>query len=226
MTNPQDEQTSLRDLMAMEEVLLTGVKALDKTSQTLFVQHCLNPDHWAGTSKRKATLMTGETVSQDKGASKPAKKAATAKAKTSDPSSSKSAAAKTTAGSDTSAGSSTTIPSTSTSTTASPVVSTNAPSNSISTEASTDVSGTLYSSVTSTGSNITVSGNFRILVPGKNGAREENFLCGQTFIITGTFPEVGGGDVNDAGVANVNAMIQSFGGKVNTRFSKNTSEYT
>ena len=49
---------------------------------------------------------------------------------------------------------------------------------------------------------------------------------GQSFVITGTFPEAGGGDADAVGVANVKAMIQSFGGGVITRFSKKSSEFT
>ena len=40
----------------------------------------------------------------------------------------------------------------------------------------------------------------------------------KTFVVTGHFPEVG--------EANVKAMIETFGGKAITRFSKKTSKYT
>ena len=67
-----------------------------------------------------------------------------------------------------------------------------------------------------------VSGSFRVLVPGVDGARGNDALSEQSFVITGTFPEAGG---VDAGVGNVKAMIESFGGSVITRFSKKTSEF-
>ena len=52
-------------------------------------------------------------------------------------------------------------------------------------------------------------------------------LEGKTFFITGTFPEVGGGNADKVGVDNVEAMIKSFGGKVQlSRFSKYTSEFS
>jgi NAD-dependent DNA ligase len=69
-----------------------------------------------------------------------------------------------------------------------------------------------------------VPGSFKILVPGVNGALGESFLKGKTFVITGVFPEVGGGDDDCIGVENLKSMIETFGGKVTTRFSKNSSE--
>jgi len=71
-----------------------------------------------------------------------------------------------------------------------------------------------------------VPGSYSILAPGLGGAVEdENILKGKTFVLTGIFLEVGGGDENSIGVENLKSMIESFGGKVTTRFSKNTSEY-
>jgi hypothetical protein len=72
------------------------------------------------------------------------------------------------------------------------------------------------------GSGFVTPGNFRVLVPGVDGARADNALVGQSFVIAGTFPEAGNPD--EVGVANVKAMIQSFGGDVITRFSKKSSE--
>lgn len=71
-----------------------------------------------------------------------------------------------------------------------------------------------------------VPGSYSIPVPGVGGAvDDENFLKGKTFVMTGIFIEVGGGDDDSIGVENLKSMIESFGGKVTTRFSKNTSEY-
>ena len=70
-----------------------------------------------------------------------------------------------------------------------------------------------------------VAGSFVVLVPGVDGAVDDKFLKAKTFVISGTFPEVGGGKADALGVANVQAMIESFGGRVVSRFSKKTSEY-
>ncbi len=71
-----------------------------------------------------------------------------------------------------------------------------------------------------------VPGSYSIPVPGVGGAvDDENFLKGMTFVLSGIFIEVGGGDDDSIGVENLKSMIESFGGKVTTRFSKNTSEY-
>lgn len=182
MTNPKDEQTSLHDLLAMEEVLLTGVRALDSAAQLIFVRRCVNPEHWAGSTKRKAALMSGEvengSTSSNQGASKSAKassaKSTTAAAAAPDPSVSATTSSATSSAS--------TIPSSSTSSTAS----------------------------TPAGSNAV--------------APNSTFLRGKTFVITGTFPEANGSGDDDAGIANVTAMIRSFGGKVITRFSKLASK--
>lgn len=199
LTNPQDIQTSLRDLMAMEEVLLTGVRGLDNASQLLFVQRCVNPEHWAGSTKRKAALMAGESIatSSDQGASKKSAKSSTTAKSTAAPLSSESAKAS----------------ATSEASTAGPA-------------AVPSATNSAMGSTSAGSSNATTAPvTFHILVPGVNGALDANFLRGLTFVITGTFPEAGGGGESDAGVANVTAMIQSFGGKVNGRFSKKTSEF-
>mmetsp|Transcript_27345 Transcript_27345/g.51675 ORF Transcript_27345/g.51675 Transcript_27345/m.51675 type:complete len:644 (+) Transcript_27345:106-2037(+) len=166
LTNPSNEQESLRDLLSMEEVLLTGVDALDDASKLLFVQHCRNIDHWANNRKRRQ--IRGESGSEQAVPSK--------SARVQSQPSPFSAAASFAAGS------------------------------------STD------------GSNNIVAGIFTVLVPGVDGAiDDEKLLRGKTFLIAGMFPEVGGRDGDAVGVGNIKAMIQSFGGKVITRFSKNTN---
>lgn len=60
--------------------------------------------------------------------------------------------------------------------------------------------------------------------PGVDGAADASFLKGKTFIITGSFPElVGGVKAKDAGVGDVKHCLESFEGKVTTRFSKTTN---
>lgn len=61
---------------------------------------------------------------------------------------------------------------------------------------------------------------FVIPVPGKGGPKDS--LAGQTFVITGTFPEVGGGAGFNVGKDKVKSMITSFGGKVSGSVSPKT----
>jgi len=161
LTNPMDEESSLRDLLSMEEVLLTGLAALDEENQMAFVRHVIDSDHWAGNRKRKA------------GSASDTSKAKNAKVASKTESTSRAA----------------------------------------------------KSGKKSTGptANI-VPGSYSIPVPGVGGAvDDENFLKGMTFVLTGIFIEVGGGDDDSIGVENLKSMIESFGGKVTTRFSKNTN---
>ena len=74
------------------------------------------------------------------------------------------------------------------------------------------------------GSSNIVPGSFVVLVPGVDGALSDEALKGKTFLISGCFPEAGGGEGDAVGVENVHAMIDSFGGRVVSRFSKKTSE--
>lgn len=63
--------------------------------------------------------------------------------------------------------------------------------------------------------------SFVIPIPGKDGAPRGS-LVGQTFVITGTFPEVGGGEGLQLGKDRVKKMITSFGGKVASSVSGKT----
>lgn len=58
-------------------------------------------------------------------------------------------------------------------------------------------------------------------VPGKNGA-VVGALAGKTVVLTGIFPEVGGGTGLKLGRAKVKAMVESFGGRVTTSVSGKT----
>ena len=59
-----------------------------------------------------------------------------------------------------------------------------------------------------------------IPLPGKGAPKES--LVGQSFVITGTFPEVGGGAGFQIGKDRVKKMITSFGGKVSSSISGKT----
>eukprot|EP00747_Dinoflagellata_sp_TGD_P168083 gnl/TRDRNA2_/TRDRNA2_193700_c0_seq1.p1 gnl/TRDRNA2_/TRDRNA2_193700_c0~~gnl/TRDRNA2_/TRDRNA2_193700_c0_seq1.p1 ORF type:complete len:446 (+),score=83.23 gnl/TRDRNA2_/TRDRNA2_193700_c0_seq1:111-1448(+) len=61
---------------------------------------------------------------------------------------------------------------------------------------------------------------FVIPVPGRNGPKGS--LAGQTFVITGVFPEVGGGEGLQLGKDRVKKMVTSFGGKVSSSVSGKT----
>lgn len=62
---------------------------------------------------------------------------------------------------------------------------------------------------------------FIVPVPGKDGALAGS-LVGKTVVLTGTFPELGGGSGLSLGKAKVKAMIESFGGKVTGSVSGKT----
>lgn len=63
---------------------------------------------------------------------------------------------------------------------------------------------------------------FQIPVPGEGGALP-NILQGQTVVLTGVFPEVGGGKELNLGKDKVKAMCESFGARVTTSVSDKTS---
>jgi NAD-dependent DNA ligase len=62
---------------------------------------------------------------------------------------------------------------------------------------------------------------FVIPAPGKNGAVKD-MLAGKTVVMTGTFPEVGGGIGLNLGKDKVKRMIESFGGRVTSAVSGKT----
>jgi len=74
------------------------------------------------------------------------------------------------------------------------------------------------------GSSIVVAGperkQFVIPVPGKGAPAGS--LAGKSFVITGTFPEVGGGAGFKVGKERVRKMIESFGGKASSSISGRT----
>ena len=59
---------------------------------------------------------------------------------------------------------------------------------------------------------------FVMPVPGMNGAKAGS-LKGKTFVLTGVFPEVGGGQGLNLGKDKVETMITSFGGTVTSAIS-------
>jgi hypothetical protein len=69
-----------------------------------------------------------------------------------------------------------------------------------------------------------VLGSFLTPVPGVHGACDYDFLKGKKFVITGTFPEAGGGDVGTEGKTIFKSMVESFGGKVTMKYFTKISE--
>eukprot|EP00804_Cyclotella_cryptica_P018531 CCRYP_004336-RA/>CCRYP_004336-RA protein AED:0.25 eAED:0.25 QI:65/1/1/1/0.75/0.8/5/136/650 len=71
----------------------------------------------------------------------------------------------------------------------------------------------------------TASSGYALPNPASPSTVDATFLSKCIFIIAGSFPELvrGSTSAKDAGVGDVKVLIESFGGKVATRFSKNTS---
>lgn len=64
---------------------------------------------------------------------------------------------------------------------------------------------------------------FVIPRPGENGAVDSDTLNDLRFVLTGLFPEVGGGTGLSLGKERTKAMIQAFGGKVTQSISGKTN---
>ena len=65
----------------------------------------------------------------------------------------------------------------------------------------------------------TIKKAFKIPRPGKDGAADSNLYEGKRFVLTGVFPEIGGGIGLDQGKAKVKALVESFGGRVTSAVS-------
>jgi len=66
----------------------------------------------------------------------------------------------------------------------------------------------------------TVKRQFTVPVPGRDAPA--GCLSGQTFVLTGVFPEIGGGTGLELGKARVKKMVESFGGRVTSSVSGKT----
>jgi hypothetical protein len=68
LTNPSDEELSLRDILAMDGMLLVGMAEMDDASKLSFVLHCVDGDNWARNGKkRKAVAIMGGTEASQVG---------------------------------------------------------------------------------------------------------------------------------------------------------------
>ena len=63
---------------------------------------------------------------------------------------------------------------------------------------------------------------FVVPVPGKDGASPADAFCDKTFVLTGIFPEIGGGKGLSLGKDKTKAMIVAFGGRVTSSISGKT----
>lgn len=63
---------------------------------------------------------------------------------------------------------------------------------------------------------------FKIPRPNVNGAADSTLYKGKRFVLTGTFPEIGGGIGLDLGKQKVRDLIESFGGRVTSAVSGKT----
>lgn len=70
---------------------------------------------------------------------------------------------------------------------------------------------------------MTHSQRFIVPVPGKDGASPADVFRDKTFVLTGIFPEIGGGKGLSLGKAKTKAMIVSFGGRVTSAVSGKTN---
>ena len=57
LTNPSDQEVSLAHVLAMKNVLLGGVAALDAAEQSPFVRHVTVRNHWARNNKCKYQVL-------------------------------------------------------------------------------------------------------------------------------------------------------------------------
>lgn len=164
LSRPDDAKTVLRDLIGMDEVLLTGVSDLDREDRKAFVEHVMDKSHWAKHIRRKR-----------KAEPKPA------------PSSEEPEPAPTSEGSKRSK---------------------------VQTEPS---------SIAATSKALTeAKQRFVVPRPDLNGARSSTALDGKTIVLTGVFPEIGGGAGLNLGKDKVKRMVQSFGGRVTSAVSGKT----
>jgi hypothetical protein len=160
LVEPTNPETCLRDLIRMDEVLLTGLADIDEEHQRVFVRHVMNRSHWAKKYKKKATTTT-------------AKKRAAAEE---------------------------------------PAASGNSKRSKTEEDGKPEAASTAL---------INTKQHFQLPRPGADGALEDH-LAEKTFVLTGIFPEVGGGRGLSLGKDKVKKMIESFGGRVTSAVSGKT----
>ena len=219
LSQPDDEAQVLRDLIGMDEVLLTGVTALDDDDQARFVEHVMNSGNWAAYDRYKR--LKAEEARAAITESGTGAKEEEEEEEDSNPQSDN-------------------VASSSSSTTGKPMAvksdgETKGTEKDTSDSALTameteehEADGMSSAMVTSATSEDAVDvkqrekTRFRIPVPGKNGAIPD-CLDGLRFVLTGIFPEVGGGIGLNLGKDKVKKMIEDFGGRVTGSVSGKTN---
>ncbi|GKY93930.1 hypothetical protein MPSEU_000359900 [Mayamaea pseudoterrestris] len=205
LTDPNDPKQVLQDLLYMDEVLLTNLVSLSLEEQGVFVAHVMDESHWA--RQTAASKPPPDVKSIAKKADAQDVKAKTAPSATAATKTTRKVSAKATRMTKSNAKTSTctTIVTTTTS---------------LSAEENLVVVPDAAQS-TAVAKRGTTKEHFVIPRPGANGALEDVFHD-KKFVLTGLFPEVGGGTGLSLGKARVRAMIESFGGVVTSGISGKT----
>jgi BRCT domain type II-containing protein len=177
--NPPDSQQVLRDLLEMEEILLTNVSMLDSEQQEQLVQHVMDKSHWARKTKASKPPPNLREVATAKAVRKRSYSAGTEDVAQYNNSL---------------------------------VVASN------NQHLQYDSDNVAALTVAST----RAKKFFVMPRPGIHGAIP-NRLQGMCFVLTGVFPEVGGGAGLNLGKGKVRSMIESFGGRVTSTVSGKTS---
>jgi len=208
LTDATDADVVLQDLLNMNEVLLTGVNDLDDEQRTLFVAHASSSSNWASYDtwmKQNALALTAAAAAgddnkenkqnrlSDQEDGEEDKKPPAKRARTTKKKSKPS-----------------------------PGLSSSNADASASTVASGVAKGSTSAVVVS--SNAVVKTNNRFVIPKPGiGLAIVNKLEGKTFVMSGIFPEVGGGRGLTLGKAKVKAMIEAFGGRCTSAISGKTN---
>ena len=194
-------QICLRALEQMDEVTICGFTDLSKEQKLLVVNHVLNQEHHA----KLAPKLYQDRQNQAAAAAVPIKQNGEAEEDIKMP-----------------ALPSFTAKVTSAAPTRTPMVTPSSEDRVLS-HSDTKGSGSASTDLAITGSaKKKKAGRFVAPIPGKNGA-PSNILQGQVCVMTGVFPEIGGGVGLTLGKEKTKAMIVSFGGRVTGSISGKTT---
>jgi BRCA1 C Terminus (BRCT) domain len=197
-----DREQVLLDLLHMDQVLLTGLASLPPDGQQAFVDHVMDQSHWA----RKTA------------ASKPPPPPPPPVRSSLPPDENRAAG-----GGNDKAGSQKRPPRDSKEMKKEVAPHEGTAAGSFPTAASSAAEAVVSSTATAmVARSANAKAKFVIPRPGLNGAKAD-CLAGKTFVLTGVYPEVGGGAGLNQGKDKVKSMIQAFGGRVTSAVSGKTS---
>jgi hypothetical protein len=172
LQNPTDRSQVLLDLLRMDEVLLMGLSDLPPERQQEFVEHVIDPQHWArktAASKSPPPLRPVKSMSpDDANRDQPDTDGAVAE------------------------------------------------------KLVESAAGDSFNTAAIVSRSPNAKAKFVMPHPGVNGAAS-GCLEGKTFVLSGIFPEVGGGMGLKLGKDRLKQMIQAFGGRVTSAISGKTS---